>query len=234
MGGFELRVDSDAADGIYQNHSGIDEMYDDPSDSRASFVSVATDATPVPADVDIIGGAVDIGGGALAFDTQNISIAWAPDISLTTLGHGVEFHVARVTLKWGTTADFDLEGWQTQDQENPVDRNDSVANDGDDYGLWDTILSKTGYMSLLSGDVDGNGSVNGADMTIVLANWGLSGVGRAGGDLNGNGTVDGPDWTEVAGVLATPPPEPPQATPEPTSLLMLLGGTLAGLLRRRI
>ena len=222
MGGFELRVDSDAADGIYQNNGGT---ADDPSDSIASFVSVATDATPVPADVDIIGGAYDIGGGALAFDAQNISISWASELAAGDLGHGVEFHVARVTLKWGTTADFTLSGWQTQDQESPVAQST--------YGVWDSDLSDTGYMSLLSGDVNGDGAVDGADMTTILANWGLSGVGRRGGDLDGSGTVDGPDWTEIAGVLATPP-EPPQATPEPTSLLILLGGTLAGLLRRRI
>ena len=39
------------------------------------------------------------------------------------------------------------------------------------------------------GDLDGDGQVNGADLGLMLANWGESGA----GDLNGDGLVDGAD-----------------------------------------
>jgi hypothetical protein len=42
------------------------------------------------------------------------------------------------------------------------------------------------------GDLNGDGTVNGADLTILLAAWG-DGGGPA--DLNGDGTVNGADLT---------------------------------------
>jgi len=39
------------------------------------------------------------------------------------------------------------------------------------------------------GDLDGNGSVNGADLAILLNNWGASGA----ADIDGNGSTDGAD-----------------------------------------
>ena len=45
------------------------------------------------------------------------------------------------------------------------------------------------------GDIDGNGMVDGADLTILLGNWGGSGD----GDLDGSGTVDGADLTILLG-----------------------------------
>jgi hypothetical protein len=41
----------------------------------------------------------------------------------------------------------------------------------------------------LPGDLNGDGQVNGADLGILLANWGTAGA----GDLNSDGTVDGAD-----------------------------------------
>ena len=45
-------------------------------------------------------------------------------------------------------------------------------------------------------DVDGDGRVDGADLTIVLGHWGDSGSPC---DLDGNGVVDGGDLTIVLG-----------------------------------
>ena len=45
------------------------------------------------------------------------------------------------------------------------------------------------------GDLDGNGAVDGADLTILLGNWG----GGGDGDLDGNGAVDGADLTILLG-----------------------------------
>lgn len=43
-------------------------------------------------------------------------------------------------------------------------------------------------------DLDGNGTVNGGDLGLLLANWGSSGpVGELAGDLDGSGVVDGAD-----------------------------------------
>ena len=42
-------------------------------------------------------------------------------------------------------------------------------------------------------DLNDDGFVNGQDLTIVLANWGGSGV----GDIDGSGQVDGKDLTLV-------------------------------------
>ena len=41
----------------------------------------------------------------------------------------------------------------------------------------------------IPGDLDGNGSVNGADLAILLNNWGASGA----ADIDGNGSTDGAD-----------------------------------------
>ena len=81
----------------------------------------------------------------------------------------------------------------------------------------------------LAGDVDGDGFVGGDDLTIILTNWGSSGMTREQGDLTGEGFVGGDDYTEVltywgtgiglGAVLAS--------VPEPTVLLLLsFAGTL--------
>ncbi|MFO0875231.1 MAG: FG-GAP-like repeat-containing protein [Phycisphaerales bacterium] len=43
------------------------------------------------------------------------------------------------------------------------------------------------------GDLDGNGTVDGADLGIMLGNWGVTSGGAGAGDLDGNGVVDGAD-----------------------------------------
>ena len=88
----------------------------------------------------------------------------------------------------------------------------------------------------VSGDVTGDGWVGGADITRIVTNWGMTGATRADGDLSEDGTVSGPDYTEVltAWGTGTPPTEPPlAAVPEPSTLLILAGALLAGLIRRR-
>jgi len=53
--------------------------------------------------------------------------------------------------------------------------------------------------SSVPADLNGDGSVNGADLAIVLGNWGNSGV----GDLTGDGTVDGADLGVLLGAWST-------------------------------
>ena len=45
------------------------------------------------------------------------------------------------------------------------------------------------------GDLDGSGSVDGADLTLLLGGWG----GAGNGDLDGSGTIDGADLTVLLG-----------------------------------
>ncbi len=42
-------------------------------------------------------------------------------------------------------------------------------------------------------DINNDGFVNGADLSMLIGNWGGSGI----GDINGSGTVDGFDLTYV-------------------------------------
>jgi hypothetical protein len=46
----------------------------------------------------------------------------------------------------------------------------------------------------IPGDLDGNGTVSGSDLTILLNGWGT-----AAGDLNGDGTTDGSDMAVLLG-----------------------------------
>ncbi|MBX3355119.1 MAG: choice-of-anchor B family protein [Phycisphaeraceae bacterium] len=52
-----------------------------------------------------------------------------------------------------------------------------------------------GCTPVVPGDLNGDGVVNGADIALLLGNWGGSGT----GDLNGDGTVDGSDLAILLG-----------------------------------
>ena len=52
-----------------------------------------------------------------------------------------------------------------------------------------------------TGDLDGDGAVGGADLGLLLGDWGLPGA----GDLNGNGAVDGADLGTLLGAWGACP-----------------------------
>ena len=83
----------------------------------------------------------------------------------------------------------------------------------------------------LPGDVNGDGLIDGTDLTIILGNWGKTGQGLLGGDLNGDGIVEGNDYSEVLSYWG--PAEPPEPTPEPATMVLLAVGGLLGLVRKR-
>lgn len=59
----------------------------------------------------------------------------------------------------------------------------------------DTEIIAEGTPRVVFGDLDGNSFVNASDLTILLGNWGGSGL----GDLNGSGVVDASDITLLLG-----------------------------------
>jgi hypothetical protein len=69
---------------------------------------------------------------------------------------------------------------------------DTIVYDGTVPGL-DVLGTATGWTIVQTppcpADLDGDGSVNGADLAALLATWGLPGV----ADLDGSGAVDGAD-----------------------------------------
>ena len=78
----------------------------------------------------------------------------------------------------------------------------------------------------LSGDANGDGTVNGADLNIVLANYNQTGMTWSQGDFDGNGTVNGGDlnvvlanYNQHLSVGA--------AVPEPLTLLLAATGLLS-------
>ena len=90
--------------------------------------------------------------------------------------------------------------------------------------LDDTVTDKVTVESTLYGDADLNGTVNGADLSIVLSNYNKTGMNWSQGDFDGNGTVNGSDLTTVLSnydqnVRAAD--EAALSAPEPGSLCML-------------
>lgn len=79
-----------------------------------------------------------------------------------------------------------------------------LAVNGDVYGSHVATTAELGapgaFISVsctpgCAADLDGNGSVGGEDVTIVLGAWGGAGV----GDANGDGVIDGADLTAILG-----------------------------------
>ena len=79
-------------------------------------------------------------------------------------------------------------------------------------------------LHLLPGDVNGDGNVDINDLTIVLSEFGQTGMTWSQGDFNGDGKVDINDLTIVlANFGATYAAAPGvKAVPEPSSLALLL------------
>jgi len=59
----------------------------------------------------------------------------------------------------------------------------------------DVVVVGYSCTPVIVGDLNGDGTVNGADLALLLGNWGNAGV----GDLNGDGTVNGADLALLLG-----------------------------------
>jgi len=97
-------------------------------------------------------------------------------------------------------------------------------NDGELYYLTEQFLVRR----LAGNDINGDGRVDGADLSLMYSNWAASGL----GDLTGDGLVDGADIALVVGDW-TGGPFDSLAVPEPTqSLIPLVLPLLVPILRR--
>ena len=94
-----------------------------------------------------------------------------------------------------------------------------------------------GY-TVLAGDANYDGTINGADLNIVLANYNKTGMDWAHGDFNGDGTVDGTDlnsllanYNQNTGLYGTFGPSGGSsltlAVPEPGTLSALVLGVVS-------
>ena len=91
------------------------------------------------------------------------------------------------------------------------------------------------------GDVNADGKVDIFDATVILGNWGKPSPTWNDGDVSGStpgvpdNVIDALDLDQVENCWGFGyPSEPPEApVPEPTTLLILAGGVLAALVRRR-
>ncbi len=77
------------------------------------------------------------------------------------------------------------------------------------------------------GDVNGDGFVGQADLSIIISNWGLDNASYEQGDVSGDGVVEGADYSQVMSYWGQSTP-----TPEPATLALVLLGSLAVLSRR--
>lgn len=69
-----------------------------------------------------------------------------------------------------------------------------------DVLLGDLSIAVTYDCSILAGDFDGNGAVDGADLAVLLSGWGVCpGKGGCPADLDGDGAVGGSDLAIVLG-----------------------------------
>ena len=107
--------------------------------------------------------------------------------------------------------------------------------------LLDNIYIPDGIEELIAGDANGDGKVDGSDVTILAGNW-QAGVGGPDpetitwemGDFNGDGQIDGSDVTILAGNWQAGVTAASASVPEPSTIVLLVGLLLSlGCIRRQ-
>ena len=99
-------------------------------------------------------------------------------------------------------------------------------------GAFDVGSALTFKASQIAGDANGDGKVDGSDVTILAGNWqkgvsdGLTAT-WAEGDFNGDGKVDGSDVTILAGNWQSGVTAAAASVPEPGTITLLLGTMLS-------
>ena len=108
-------------------------------------------------------------------------------------------------------------------------------------GFWvNSINAHVSYYSnLIAGDANGDGKVDGSDVTILAGNWqkgvsdGLTASWEE-GDFNGDGKVDGSDVTILAGNWQSGVTAEAASVPEPSTIVLLFGAISSLLIWRRV
>jgi hypothetical protein len=141
--------------------------------------------------------------------------------------------------------DFNDDGWVDGDDidllcdnlgDSAYDLDDDGDADADDFTfLVENLVGlTTGGTGTALGDFNLDGAVNGTDLSIMSASFGLVDAGWAQGNANCDSIVDGTDLSILSstfGFLATS--FDPAAVPEPLTLVMLTAGGAVVLRRRR-
>ena len=137
--------------------------------------------------------------------------------------------------------DFNDDGWANADDidllcDNLGDSAYDVDGDGDadaddlTFMVENLVDLTTGGVGTGMGDFNLDGEVNGTDLSIMNASFGLVGAGWAQGNANCDSTVDGTDLSILNSNFGF---SAAAAVPEPLTMTLLAAGGLAVLRRRR-
>ena len=110
---------------------------------------------------------------------------------------------------------------------------DTWTSGGYDYVQLDSNGGGVENPGIEPGDANGDGRVDINDLTIVLTNFGRTGMTWSRGDFLGDGTVDINDLTIVLANFGRTAGAGPAAVPEPASLVLLGIGAIVALLLRQ-
>lgn len=143
--------------------------------ARWYFCSDAAPAGTTPAEVDPLVVEVSVNGGTVWFPVESVNTYPTPNA-----WNRVTFALSSV-LPAGT-----LPSATTQFR---FSISDTPDNSTTEAGIDDFSITATTCVNPCVGDLDSNNVVNGADLGILLSQWGTAGS----GDLDGDGNVNGAD-----------------------------------------
>jgi hypothetical protein len=148
------------------------------------------------------------------------------DFNNDTFVNAVDIDLLADAIEAGSSdSQFDVNGDTFIDEQDLIDH---IA----------TLVERTdGGVGTYRGDFNLDGFVNGTDLAIFKASFGLSGMGFAQGNANADDFVNGTDlaiFKAVFGFSGTPGDGGnPPAVPEPATMSLLALGGVAALIRRR-
>lgn len=134
--------------------------------------------------------------GAAGFDTLTVRASnddgqsWTTVMDITGTGGNWKSHVFRLSDYLVPTSTVRVQ-FLTEDL-----NNNSTTEAGIDNFQIEMILCPD---APCPGDLTGDGSVNGADLAVILSLWGQKGTPGFYGDLTGDGLINGADLTAVLG-----------------------------------